>query len=287
MEKKEMTLEEEFGVRQTAYKEVFEIVDSLNETIDFYYKKSWFNSTHNMTDGSVRDTIMEILKKEMWNLAQRFFQLTKMTENCLVPVGRDDPTVKIAPYTLKANNNFTPTNYGGNVLKNEYELRKVYEQMFMEMVKYCNQFLGMEDKIPELFDQLMQRYLKENERQLNYYIEDIDNAKEAKAELRRDFKEKPAVKYWLKSGHDITKTILEMRKAGCVESDLLPLLEFIAKYERLDKVKKSRRKPKNVTMRDNNGLVAENVNVGLSRENFEQLVDIAMNKYKLSDGSND
>jgi len=161
MNKKEMTLEEEFGVRQTAYKEVFEIVDSLNETIDFYYKKSWFNSTHNMTDGSVRDTIMEILKKEMWNLAQRFFQLTKMTENCLVPVGRDDPTVKIAPYTLKAHNNFTPTNYGGKVLKNEYELRKVYERMFLEMgipIKYLSFRLDHDGAfVDPVFDELYWR----------------------------------------------------------------------------------------------------------------------------------
>ena len=133
----------------------------------------------------------------------------------------------------------------------------------------------------------MQRYERENEKVLDDYMDDIDEIKEAKAELKKDFKGKVAVDIWIKSGRDIERTIRELAERGCVEKDLLPLLEYKAKYDRLMRAKKNVKKASVVIEGDNNGIVASSVNVGLSKESETRLVDGLLNKKQLGDGNRD
>ena len=234
-----MTLEREFEVRETACRQVFELVEGLNKTIDFYYDKGRFIATHQLLDPTFYEPLRNMVMMEMNNLAVRFDQLSNMTKDSLLPVDTRNPIEVITPYVLKVDN-FKPHNLGGKWLKVEADVYKVYEQMFMAMSIYKNQyFLGIGDRITALFEQLMQRYERENEKVLKDYMDDIDEIKEAKAELKKDFKGKVAVDVWIKSGRDIEKTIRELAERGCVEMDLLPLLEYKAKYDRLASMKKT------------------------------------------------
>lgn len=282
-----MTLEQEFDARETACGQVFELVEGLNKTIDFYYEKGWFIATHQLLDPTYYEPLRNLVMMEMHNLAERFNQLSNMTKDSLLPVDTRNPIDVIAPYVLKVDN-FKPHNLGGKCLKVEADVYKVYEQMIMAMSKYKNQyFLGIGNNIPALFEHLMQRYVRENRKMLDDYMEDIDDIKEAKAELKKDFKGKVAVEVWIKSGRDVKKTINDLAEKGCVEKDLLPLLEYKAKYDRLTNAKKSVRKASIAVEGDNNGIVAESINVGLSKESEERLVDGILNKKQLDDGNRD
>lgn len=282
-----MTLEQEFDARETACGQVFELVEGLNKTIDFYYEKGWFIATHQLLDPSFYEPLRNLVMMEMWNVAEQFSKLSKMTEKCLLPVDMKNPIDLIAPHVLKVDN-FRPHNLGGIVHRGEVEVYTVYEKMYEEMSKYMNQyFLGMQGRMSELFEQLMQRYVRENGKMLDDYIEDIDDIKEAKAELKKDFKGKVAVEVWIKSGRDVKKTINELAEKGCVEKDLLPLLEYKAKYDRLTNAKKSVRKASIAVEGDNNGIVAGSINVGLSKESEDKLVDGILNKKQLDDGNRD
>ncbi len=285
--REDMTLEQEFDARETACGQVFELVEGLNKTIDFYYEKGWFIATHQLLDPTYYEPLRNLVMMEMHNLAERFDQLSNMTKDSLLPVDTRNPIEVIAPHVLKVDN-FKPHNLGGKCLKVEADVYKVYEQMFMAMSKYKNQyFLGIGNNIPALFEHLMQRYVKENGKMLDDYMEDIDDIKEAKAELKKDFKGKVAVEVWIKSGRDVKKTINELAEKGCVEKDLLSLLEYKAKYDRLTNAKKSVRKASIAVEGDNNGIVAESINVGLSKESEKRLVDGILNKKQLDDGNRD
>lgn len=285
--REDMTLEQEFDARETACGQVFELVEGHNKTIDFYYEKGWFIATHQLLDPTYYEPLRNLVMMEMHNLAERFDQLSNMTKDSLLPVDTRNPIEVIAPHVLKVDN-FKPHNLGGKCLKVEADVYKVYEQMFMAMSKYKNQyFLGIGNNIPALFEQLMQRYVKENGKMLDDYMEDIDDIKEAKAELKKDFKGRVAVEVWIKSGRDVKKTIKELAEKGCVEKDLLPLLEYKAKYDRLTNAKKSVSKASIAVEGDNNGIVAERINVGLSKESEERLVDGILNKKQLDDGNRD
>lgn len=285
--REDMTLEQEFDVRETACGQVFELVEGLNKTIDFYYDKCWFVTAHPMLDPSFYEPLRNMVMMEMHNLAERFDQLSNMTKDSLLPLDTRNPIDVIAPYVLKVDN-FKPHNLGGKCLKVEADVYKVYEQMFMAMSKYKNQYyLSIGNNATALFEQLMQRYVRENGKMLDDYIEDIDDIKEAKAELKKDFKGKVAVEVWIKSGRDVKKTINELAEKGCVEKDLLPLLEYKAKYDRLTNAKKSVSKASIAVEGDNNGIVAERINVGLSKESEKRLVDGILNKKQLDDGNRD
>lgn len=285
--REDMTLEQEFDVRETACGQVFELVEGLNKTIDFYYEKCQFVATHPMLDPSFYEPLRNLVMMEMRNLAERFGQLSNMTKDSLLPVDTRNPIELITPHVLKVDN-FRPHNLGGIVLRGEAEVYTVFEKMFEEMSKYKNQyFLGMQGEMSELFEQLMQRYVRENRKMLDDYMEDIDDIKEAKAELKKDFKEKVAVEVWIKSGRDVKKTINELSEKGCVEKDLLPLLEYKAKYDRLKNAKKSVSKASIAVEGDNNGIMAGSINVGLSKESEEKLVEGLLNKKQLDDGNRD
>lgn len=84
-----------------------------------------------------------------------------------------------------------------------------------------------------IFHDLVARYKKENAEAIRLYLDDISSTFEAKAQLRKDFDQYTAVQIWNKNAHDVTRTLRDLRSSKAHELDLLPLVEYIAKYEAL------------------------------------------------------
>jgi hypothetical protein len=106
--------------------------------------------------------------------------------------------------------------------------------------------LGPSDsEYQETWNQMLERYKREKEKLLIFWMEHLtDDKKSEMRKLDEEFKEKPAVKCWFDSAGDITKAIGMMRGQGFVQRDLLPLLEYKAKYDCLTKLEKGKKSSK-------------------------------------------
>lgn len=97
----------------------------------------------------------------------------------------------------------------------------------------------------KLFPTLVSDYESLNLRKLDFWMDHLTgNINEEKKKLDDEYRDTPAVNSWFEAGGDIEIAILKMYEQNCVERDLLPLLEYKAKYDRLTAREKGEEQPK-------------------------------------------
>ena len=112
--------------------------------------------------------------------------------------------------------------------------REAMNELRKSIKRYESRFINDDDTILKRFEKMMQRYELENQKQLDSYIKYInEDVKMVKRKLGEKYKDEPGVKCWLMSDRNIVNTIREMYKQRREAWDLLKLLEYKAKYDRL------------------------------------------------------
>ena len=106
------------------------------------------------------------------------------------------------------------------------------EQVVLPTFFTSNHILRVENS--EIVSQLLERYKRENKEDIDFDMEhlkgDIDKKKE---KLDDELKETPAGECYFEAKGLIGETIYMMYNQGCVMRDLLPLLKYLAMYDRL------------------------------------------------------
>ena len=248
-------LEETIKNEEHVFDEIMQKVKSFCKTVELYVEKkslSFYTWVYTIPYHTVDVKMLDLMTQEMLVLIDRFETISQSrdsikTEIWILPYSNIDPRPLLkqaleSVYYFKPN---TPMTLDDGS-KEQIEARKKAEEVsskLMETVSHYllyNQFSTLSN-IPTRFDKLMRIFLarKRNRGMLGLYINHLaDNLKEEKKKLYEEFKEKKAIKCWFECGGDIRETISQMYKQECVQRDLLPLLEYKAKYDLLTELEK-------------------------------------------------
>lgn len=230
-----LTVEELFEVRRITAEETIRLYDECKKTTQFFIDKTRFIFSSEMSDHTLFDVLVDLMKGEIWNLKNKIDLLTKAQPDYLLP-SIPRPNFHVLDEQWKY----------------IYELRMVsdidqknFENLKLLIRDTCTSLMTLEAmfvfdarSVEEIFNQLLDKYKQEHKDGLNYYLEEYETVETAKTVLREEYKDYVAVKCWKEAAHNVGKTLFEMRKRGAVEADLLPLFDYIAKFEMLQETSK-------------------------------------------------
>lgn len=227
-----MTIDEEFELRAKTVQNLLDLVEDLKGSIAFFIHKCNFAFQNELADQNVFYNFLDIVNNEIANIIHQCEPATFMVNLCLLPIGErldvDSLEESIQRVII--------------LLNKDSDLRESsnfdeYCDLTLELIQNllvfqtCN-YMSVND-VRATFNELLNRYKEEHDAALRYYIEDCCSPEEDKVALRREYKGLIAVDSWNIHGRDIQKTIKDLSKKEAKEKDLLPLFEYIAKYDLL------------------------------------------------------
>lgn len=228
---------DELHVRATAVEAIYDLAVQLGQTLDFYQQKVEAAYQNQMVDYKVMDKILEVAITEMFNLIDKLAPASEMVKTAILPIAYIEPKKAICDRLKQAEDSFywtlEPDKHPAFTTFIKLKAQLLRELTQFEVDLYWNQ-----EGTAETFNQMLQRYKQEYAESLHYYIEDISSVAEAKNQLRKDYQHSPAVQSWNSEGRDIDRVLRNLLQKQATEYDLLPLIEYIAKYEALDHCKK-------------------------------------------------
>lgn len=230
-----MTIEEQIQQRNSTIQFVFQLTEELSKSIQFFLDKLAFTVRNEMADANSITLLLEALKAETWNTIEKVKMAQKMAENSLLPISKRTPSAEMREVIAKACTiNFAHP----NDQQTHQTFRNLANGLFQELFHLENSYVHFDNPTLDTFEKLKNQYKEENKSRLECYIEDIASAGEAKVVLRKDCKGMVAVECWNNNGRDVIKTFKELRERRVEEIELIPLFDYIAKYEMLQTLPK-------------------------------------------------
>lgn len=254
--------DEDYNYCEQCIDEVIVAVDNFCALLDLVHKyrtpKVYFNLRINRDTDDVVISLAKAIIAEIKNLSRVFDRLTRCVRVVLLP------SKWLDLYIEKINNSFDYLKpdgidhcegvlgeamealdslfFGPDDISDAYfdytEYTEYYDTINKEWLMEGNDAVN-----PAWFDWLLGRYEREFVKKLDMYMEDVADVKVAKRELKKEFGEYEGVRCWIEAGGDVEKTIKLMAYKRCVERDLLPLLEYKAKCDRLTALEKGYVRP--------------------------------------------
>lgn len=225
-----MTIQEEIQNRYNTFQSVLRLTEELSKSIEFFLHKLEFQVRNEMASAEFITILLEALKAETWNAIEKVKMAQKMAENSLLPISKRKPADEMKEVIGKV----CKINFAH---PSDQQTHKIFSELanvlYKELSRLENSFIQFDNPILETFEKLKCQYKKENKSRLECYIEDIASVSDAKASLRREYKGVMAVECWNDSGRDILKTFKILRDKRVEETELIPLLDYITKYEML------------------------------------------------------
>ena len=239
------TLEQEITEAEHRLNDCIKRYESLCDTVTLYHKKMriYLNKCFYNADGicilyyDLEMSMLNFLTDEMDSVRYDFEHQAPVGELQLLPyvyknIIKKDETPHITTFDCQDEEMHdylsVPPQEEAREKASEAstELGRVIINTFMIMKKASDE--------PEIESRLLERYKRENKNKLDFYMEHLsDGIKEEKKKLDEAFKETPVGQCYFEAGGMIHETIINMRRKHCVQRDLLPLLEYKAKYDRL------------------------------------------------------
>lgn len=250
---KQLLLKAEIEKRENEYADIVTLTKNLCKSIELYVEKLdikastgylILNSTNEkgvFEYDTMLVKMLDFLAEEMRLLGSRLDRFRKrIQDNHLLKYSKEDENIEELLRTCLEkvdyfNRNPSADIIGRDELEQAYKkMRQFWSQMHQQLVKFIFAAFGCNySQIEPLFYNILNRYKEDNKAMLDNYMRDIDDIKEAKKELKNRLGSDKAVTIWENEGRNVVWTISEMNKQRYVERDLLPLLEYMAKYDRL------------------------------------------------------
>lgn len=235
-------LAEELRVRADAMESIADLVEQLGHTLDFFEKKGQEANRNNMSDLMVLDKILQVAITEMFNLIDKLAPAQEMVKTAILPIAYlhlDDDLCN--PLKRTEESPFYCDFLDRAAAFNTFA--KLKDELLKAFAQFNRNLYFNYGNIAETFNQMLERYKQEYAESLRYYVDDICSVAEAKTQLRKDYQHSPAVQSWNHEGRDIERVFRDLRLKQVTEQELLPLIEYIAKYEALDECKKDTPQP--------------------------------------------
>lgn len=239
---KKWLLADELRVRVDAMASIADLVEQLCHTLDFFEKKGQAANRNSMSDFRVLDKILQVANIEMYNLIDKLAPAQEMVKTAILPIAYlhldDDLCNRLKRIEDSAFYcDFLDRAAAFNTFaKLKDELMKALAQFYRNL--YFNQV-----NTTDAFTLMLERYKQEYAESLRYYVDDVCSVAEAKTQLRKDYQHSPAVQSWNSEGRDIQRVLRDLRLKHVTEQELMPLIEYIAKYDALDECKKDTPQP--------------------------------------------
>ena len=280
---KDMLLKDEIKSREEACADILALEKTLSSSIELYAEKcdlkasagylimNTCNWDRVYEYDTMRIKMLGFISEEMRLWGERVERYSRRIKGSnLLPYAEEKKTLILLNTFLEKVDFFSPDSFSEQFGEDELrealqEARKALNVMRGKHYTIVNACLVAHSQIEPIFSSILERYEKDNRAMLDNYIDEVYDIREAKGELKRKFENDKAVEIWENEGRDIVRTIREMNKQGCVMRDLLPLLEYKAKWDRLtarergmeepkkqltEKKKKGRGRPKSILFGD-------------------------------------
>lgn len=230
-------LGDELRVRADVVEAIYDLAVQLGQTLDFYQQKAEAAYHNQMVEYKVMDKIMEVAIAEMFNLIDKLAPASEMVKTAILPIAYIEPKKAICDRLKQAEDSIYWT------LEPDKDptlatFIKLKAKLLREITQFEINLYWNQEGTAETFNQMLERYKQEYAESLRYYVDDICSVAEAKTQLRKDYQHSPAVQSWNHEGRDIERVFRDLRLKQVTEQELLPLIEYIAKYEALDECKK-------------------------------------------------
>ena len=259
---KDKLLKDEIKDREDEYADILSIAKTLSKSIKLYSEKCDLkaragylilasSNCHGIFEyDTMRIKMLEFIAEEMHLLGSRLDRFSKrIKDSHLLPYAKEDVENVLYPCLEKVDY-FKPNSLSNSFgRENLEEATKKTQNVWFQLRKqlyyfdFANSRLD-NSSIESVFSSILGRYERDNRAMLDNYMSDIDDVKEAKKGLKNRLGGSEAVTIWESEGRNIVRTIREMSIQGHIEKDLLPLLEYKAKHDRLTERENGKKPPK-------------------------------------------
>lgn len=228
-----LTVEGLFEVRRITAEETMRLYDECKKTSEFFVEKAKILYRSELSEPTIIEALLLFLKGEIWNLKEKVELLAKaQQDNCILPSIALPQLRSIEPIWKYISDMQMTMSPSGSL--QFVTLKNLIKETFMSLFHLETTFLHNPFNVEETFNKFKDKYEKEHHDALEVYLDEFESVDAIKASLREEYKNCIAVKCWKNAAHNVEKTISFMREQRCVESDLLPLFEYIAKCKMLE-----------------------------------------------------
>lgn len=228
-----MTIDEEYELRAKTAQFLLDLVEDLKRSIAFFIDKCNFAFRNQLSDQMVFYHLLDIVNKEIANIIHQCEPAQKMASTSILPIcerfdtGSLEESLQRVILLLGKDSDLRETPHFNLYCK-------LSDKLLVGLYSFQVENNKSAKDVAAVFTSSLNRYKEEHDAALRYYIEDCCSPEEDKVALRREYKGQIAVDSWNIHGRDIQKTIKDISKKEAKEKDLLPLLEYIAKYDLLN-----------------------------------------------------
>lgn len=229
-----LTVEGLFEVRRITAEETMRLYEECKNTSKFFIEKVEYHSMFVKTDALLIDSLIYFLVGEIRRFKTEVELLVKtIKDGCILPIVKMPNFYEIESDWDYICNMEMSTTASGN--KQLVALKKLVKEVKTSLFSLGTMSLMYSpSNVEEKFKVISEQYEREHYKRLKIYIEDFESAEAVKASLREEYKDDIAVKCWKNAAHNVKRTISAMHEQGCIERDLLPLFEYIAKCKMLE-----------------------------------------------------
>lgn len=232
-----LTIDEEYDLRAKTAQFLLDLVEDLKRSIAFFIDKCNFAFRNQLSDQMVFYHLLDIVNKEIANIIHQCEPAQKMAATSILPICERFDTD-----TLEESLQRVILLLGKDSALRDTPHFNLYCKLSDKLLVGLYSFqvgnnMSAKDAAA-VFASSLNRYKEEHDAALRYYIEDCVTPEEDKNALRREYKGHITVDSWNIHGRDIHKTIKDLHKKSAKEKDLLPLFEYIAKYDLLSAIEK-------------------------------------------------
>ena len=274
------TLEDEYEASLIAVETLYEKLEQLGETFDYYFKKTNRLLLDPMKDPAILQSLTGTMMRELEEVAKLTCAYSIMMGHSILRVKPkwDDEHFfemcrKLIPKRLGelfmqfekneqvlrhgsadsilnavAKNSIIPPSITSVIEGSRTQSVKLSLEFLLQISKNLddaekNYFGVSDDDLNAMFKEGFQRYKKERAESLEDYIDDVFNPSLIMRDLKRDAEQVTILKKWMGMKRHIPKLVRELREEGYLAKELFTLYEFMMKHEALKNLNQKKDKP--------------------------------------------
>jgi len=236
-----LDLEQELNVRYDAAVKVSELIKEMNNSITFLQNKSYFICDSHFIDNKLILPFLDYLISEIENAKNKLIQLSNIKRCSILTLPTMDSINTLGCVDICwAIDKMFPN----GELKEKREKLNDMNTFFLFGETEYNKTKGLDDEaIVKEFSKMRKRYAKDQKRKHEILREETCSPKDSFRDLINSSKNIPQVKIWNDTDHDLLKTIAEMKENNMTEKDLIPLVDYLDKYDFLKKMMDEEKQP--------------------------------------------
>lgn len=233
---KKLSLEEELQSHEETFEYFFELIERFKVSVQFMLDKFNAGCYYQLSDSvEVFYHYLGAVNKEMQYIIDYSKKIIDINDKSLLPVSNKRVPINEFDTVLVSVNIALEKITDLREAPYFHKYNNLGQEIFNQVI-LCNHMYMKKELIEDSFWNMFKRYKEDNTDSINYYVEEIDSVAEAKKNLREKYEDCLPVEVWKQTGRNASRTIEKLRKANCVELDLLPLFDYIHKYETLQQL---------------------------------------------------